>query len=85
MLCTLRPCNCVLDMSLMQRSILAWVFFVKFCDSISLLCCPCAGMIARNLDLNRARYKKTAAYGHFGREPTDVFTWEKVIDLKPKA
>lgn len=41
-----------------------------------------AGMIGRNLDLYRPRYKKTAAYGHFGREPTDVFTWEKVIDLK---
>ena len=39
-------------------------------------------MIGRNLDLYRPRYKKTAAYGHFGREPTDVFTWEKVIDLK---
>ena len=41
-----------------------------------------AGMIARHLDLNRPRYKKTAAYGHFGREPVSDFTWEKVIDLK---
>ena len=41
-----------------------------------------AGMIGRNLDLFRPRYKQTAAYGHFGREPIDVFTWEKVIDLK---
>ena len=44
-----------------------------------------AGMIARNLDLNRPRYKKTAAYGHFGREPTSDFTWEKVVDLKSKV
>jgi hypothetical protein len=27
------------------------------------------------------RYIKTAAYGHFGREEEDVFTWEKVIKL----
>jgi len=45
----------------------------------------CAGMIARHLDLNRPRYKKTAAYGHFGREPVSDFTWEKVIDLKAKV
>ncbi len=44
-----------------------------------------AGLIARNLDLNRPRYKKTAAYGHFGREPVSDFTWEKVIDLKAKV
>ena len=49
---------------------------------LTLLRLRCAGMIGRNLDLYRPRYKKTAAYGHFGREPTDVFTWEKVIDLK---
>ena len=28
------------------------------------------------LDLRRPIYKKTAAYGHFGREDED-FTWEK--------
>ncbi len=33
------------------------------------------GMI-ETLDLLRPIYKKTAAYGHFGREDTD-FTWEK--------
>ena len=34
-----------------------------------------AGII-KTLDLKRPIYKKTAAYGHFGRdEPT--FTWEK--------
>ena len=28
------------------------------------------------LDLKRPIYRKTAAYGHFGREDAD-FTWEK--------
>ncbi|MCL6471604.1 MAG: methionine adenosyltransferase [Firmicutes bacterium] len=32
--------------------------------------------IIRDLDLRRPIYKKTAAYGHFGREDSD-FTWEK--------
>lgn len=32
--------------------------------------------IIRDLDLRRPIYKKTAAYGHFGREDAD-FTWEK--------
>lgn len=32
--------------------------------------------IIRHLDLRRPIYKKTAAYGHFGREDED-FTWEK--------
>ncbi len=32
--------------------------------------------IIRDLDLRRPIYKKTAAYGHFGREDKD-FTWEK--------
>lgn len=32
--------------------------------------------IIRMLDLRRPIYKKTAAYGHFGREDED-FTWEK--------
>mmetsp|Transcript_718 Transcript_718/g.2129 ORF Transcript_718/g.2129 Transcript_718/m.2129 type:complete len:396 (-) Transcript_718:422-1609(-) len=41
------------------------------------------GMMARNLDLLRGgnRYLKTAAYGHFGRDDLDAFTWEKVIPL----
>jgi S-adenosylmethionine synthetase len=34
-----------------------------------------AGMI-RDLNLRRAIFKKTAAYGHFGREDPD-FTWER--------
>lgn len=29
------------------------------------------------LELKRPIYKKTAAYGHFGREEEDDFTWEK--------
>lgn len=33
------------------------------------------GMIGKNLDLFKPRYKKTAAYGHFGRSD-DEFTWE---------
>jgi len=32
--------------------------------------------IIKKLDLRRPIYKKTAAYGHFGREDAD-FTWEK--------
>ena len=34
--------------------------------------------IIRMLDLLRPIYRKTAAYGHFGRtENLDVFTWER--------
>ncbi|MBW2485292.1 MAG: methionine adenosyltransferase domain-containing protein, partial [Deltaproteobacteria bacterium] len=32
--------------------------------------------IIQQLDLLRPIYKKTAAYGHFGRE-REEFTWEK--------
>ena len=32
--------------------------------------------IIRDLDLRRPIYRKTAAYGHFGRNDKD-FTWEK--------
>jgi S-adenosylmethionine synthetase len=32
--------------------------------------------IIRDLDLRRPIYRKTAAYGHFGREDAD-FTWER--------
>lgn len=35
------------------------------------------GVIISDLNLRRPIYKKTAAYGHFGRMDTD-FTWEKV-------
>ena len=40
--------------------------------------------IIRDLDLRRPIYKKTAAYGHFGRDDKE-FTWEqatRVDDLK---
>jgi S-adenosylmethionine synthetase len=34
------------------------------------------GAILRDLDLLRPIYRKTAAYGHFGRDDRD-FTWER--------
>ncbi len=34
------------------------------------------GMLIKELDLRRPIFRKTAAYGHFGREEAD-FTWEK--------
>jgi S-adenosylmethionine synthetase len=40
--------------------------------------------IVRDLDLKRPIYRKTAAYGHFGR-PEKEFTWEdtsRADDLK---
>ena len=40
--------------------------------------------IVRDLDLKRPIYRKTAAYGHFGRSDKE-FTWEdtsRVDDLK---
>ena len=42
--------------------------------------CGIAGLIARNLDLFKPRYSRTAAYGHFGRDDPE-FTWERVIEL----
>ncbi|MHA1686602.1 MAG: methionine adenosyltransferase [Candidatus Heimdallarchaeaceae archaeon] len=42
------------------------------------------GVIIKELDLKRPIYKKTASYGHFGRDDPD-FTWErtdKIEDLK---
>ena len=38
------------------------------------------GAIVRDLDLKRPIYKKTAAYGHFGRDLPE-FTWEHVSRL----
>ena len=38
--------------------------------------------IIKRLDLKRPIYRKTAAYGHFGRNDKD-FTWEK-LDLLEK-
>ena len=34
------------------------------------------GAIIRDLDLRRPIYRKTSAYGHFGRADKD-FTWER--------
>src|SRR5207237_3651482 len=34
------------------------------------------GMLIKELDLRRPIFRKTAAYGHFGREDAD-FTWER--------
>ena len=45
------------------------------------------GMLIQELDLRRPIYRKTAAYGHFGREEPE-FTWEKtpkVAELKEAA
>jgi S-adenosylmethionine synthetase len=45
------------------------------------------GAIIRDLDLRRPIFRKTAAYGHFGREDHD-FTWEKTdmaAELKADA
>ena len=39
------------------------------------------GMIAKQLDLKKPRYLKTACYGHFGRDDPD-FTWETPKKLK---
>jgi S-adenosylmethionine synthetase len=39
------------------------------------------GCIIRDLNLRRPIMRKTAAYGHFGRDDTD-FTWEMVKKLK---
>ena len=35
------------------------------------------GAILDDLDLRRPIYSPTAAYGHFGREPGESFTWER--------
>ena len=45
------------------------------------------GAIIRELDLRRPIYRKTAAYGHFGRELPE-FTWEntnRVDELRQAA
>merc|ERR1712176_942340 len=39
------------------------------------------GCIIRDLNLRRPCFRKTAAYGHFGRDDPD-FTWEAAKDLK---
>ena len=42
------------------------------------------GAIIRDLDLRRPIYRKTAAYGHFGRADKD-FTWERTDRVKALA
>ena len=39
------------------------------------------GMIIKRLELRRPIFRKTAAYGHFGRSDPD-FIWEKIVDMK---
>jgi S-adenosylmethionine synthetase len=34
--------------------------------------------IIEQLELRRPIYKRTAAYGHFGRTDADGFTWERL-------
>ena len=48
----------------------------KITEAASLLFDMRPGMIIKELDLLRPIYRKTACYGHFGREDPD-FTWEK--------
>ena len=39
------------------------------------------GLLTQELDLRRPIYRKTAAYGHFGREDSE-FNWEKTPKLE---
>ncbi|MDG7012830.1 MAG: methionine adenosyltransferase [Nitrososphaerota archaeon] len=48
----------------------------KITEAASLIFDMRPGMIIRELDLLRPIYRKTACYGHFGREDPD-FTWER--------
>ncbi len=48
----------------------------KIADAASKVFDMRPGFIIRDLDLLRPIYRKTACYGHFGREDPD-FTWEK--------
>ncbi len=51
----------------------------KISDIVNKVCDLRPAAIIKDLDLRRPIYKKTAAYGHFGRNDPD-FTWEK-LDL----
>ena len=51
----------------------------KISDIVSSVCDLRPAAIIRDLDLRRPIYKKTASYGHFGREE-EGFPWEK-LDL----
>jgi S-adenosylmethionine synthetase len=48
----------------------------KITEAASLIFDMRPGMIIKELDLLRPIYRKTACYGHFGREDPD-FTWER--------
>jgi S-adenosylmethionine synthetase len=48
----------------------------KIADAAGLVFDMRPGMIIKELDLLRPIYRKTACYGHFGREDPD-FTWER--------
>lgn len=41
--------------------------------------------LIRDLDLRRPLYRKTAAYGHFGRNPGEGFTWESTDQVDSLA
>lgn len=95
-ICHLRDMH---TMALWQQPLLPTIFLSlllqglgNYIWSSSSLQADYAGMMSRNLDLLRGgnRYIKTAAYGHFGRDDLDVFTWEKVSYtffriLRPKS
>jgi S-adenosylmethionine synthetase len=53
----------------------------KICKIIPKVFDLTPGMIIHQLDLLRPIYKKTAAYGHFGRKEPE-FTWEKTDKAK---
>ena len=42
-----------------------------------------AGMLVRELDMLKPKYKKTAAYGHFGRSDLNL-PWEDVSMIAAK-
>ena len=54
----------------------------KISEIVNKVCDLRPAAIIRDLDLRRPIYKKTAAYGHFGREDAD-FVWEH-LDLVDK-
>jgi S-adenosylmethionine synthetase len=54
----------------------------KLAAAVSRTFDPRPGLLIPQLDLLRPIYRKTAAYGHFGRED-DEFTWEKTPLVEP--
>ena len=50
--------------------------FIHSVPSVPFLETVSTEIAALSLDLKKPRYRKTAAYGHFGRE-LEEFTWEK--------